>query len=372
MALLLNRATVIDQVAAAVRTGLGRGEWVDWLPGERRLCEDLHVARNTLRAALRQLEHEGLLEIVPGQGAKVLVKATATPQKESHVGFLCPLPLERLRPRQALWIDWLRARLAEDGTLLRVFHGHHYFRANAGSVLGRLVEKERCGCWILVLSSKTTQQWFERNRVPCVLAGTCHEGVNLSFVDLDSRATCRHAVSTLLRLGHRRIAYLAAPPETAGDLLSEVGFREAIDALSGAVGAVVHHRPGRRALALAVRRLMDRADPPTAILVRESYAYLTAFSVLLQLGKRVPEDVSLISREADIFLTFVEPEPACYVQDPQLFARKLARLTQRLLHDPAAAPQRVLLIPQLSRGASVRSVEPVASGTGPVGSAAPG
>lgn len=352
---LLQRATVIDQVAAALRAGLGSGEWSDWLPAERRLCEDLHVARNTLRSALRQLAHEGLIEIQPGQGARVLTRGVAPLPKENHVGFLCPLPLEQLRPRQALWIDQLRARLAESGTLLRIFHGPQYFREQSDVALGRLVEKEKCGCWILVLASRATQQWFERNRVPCVVAGTCHEGVNLSSVDLDSRATCRHAAGTLLRLGHRRIAYLAAPAEMAGDILSETGFREGMAVAADAEGIIVHHGPGRRALALAVRRIMARETPPTAILVRESYAYLTVFSVLLQEGRRVPEDVSLVSREADIFLTFVEPEPACYVQDPQLFARKLARITLRLLREPSAAPQRVLLLPQLARGASMRA-----------------
>ncbi len=356
MPLRLQRTTVIDQVAVALRDGIGRGEWRQWLPGERRLGEELQVGRNTLRAALRQLAEDGLVEIVAGQGNRILKPNTVSAAKGEHVvGLLSPEPLERLRPRQALWIDELRGNLAESGSRLKMVHGPQFFRANPASALERLVHQEKRDCWILVLSNKACQQWFERHRIACVIAGSCHAGVDLPFVDLDYQALCRHAASTLLRLGHRHIAFLTHVPEAAGDMMSEAGFMEGVRSFAetGAEGSVVHHGPGKEGVRHCVRNLMQRPCPPTALLVNNSYLYLTVFSLLTQMGHRVPQDVSLLSRDADTFLSYLDPEPACYLEDPHLFGRKLARITAKLLHEPPARPPRVKLIPRLVKGASM-------------------
>jgi DNA-binding LacI/PurR family transcriptional regulator len=366
MPLRLQRASVIEQVAAAVRDGVRRGEWEDWLPGERRLCEELHVGRNTLRAALRQLAQDGVVDIRPGEGTRILQSPTARRSRGEHlVGLLSPEPLERLRPRQALWIDELRGRLAENGSLLKVVHGPQFFRANPASALQRLVEQEKCGCWILVLSNKAAQQWFERRGIRCVIAGSCHEGVNLPFVDIDYRALCRHAATTLLRLGHRHVAFVTHVPEAAGDMLSEAGFMEGVRSFAGAEGSVVHPGAGREAVAHCVRTLMERSGAPTALLVNNSYLYLTVFSTLTQAGRRVPHDVSLLSRDADTFLSYLAPLPACYLEDPHLFARKLARITAKLLHEVPARPPQVQLMPRFVKGGSVAAPRGAGAAAGP-------
>jgi LacI family transcriptional regulator len=271
------------------------------------------------------------------------------------MGLLSPAPLSRLRPRQALWIDDLRGRLAEDGSLLKVFYGPQYFRAKPAAALQKLVQQEKCGCWILVLSNKATQQWLERWRIPCVIAGSCHAGVDLPFIDVDYRALCRHAATTLLQLGHRRIAFITHTPQAAGDNISEEGFLEGVRAFpeGSGDGVVVHHGSDKDAVKRCIRTLMARPFPPTALLVNNSHLYLTVFSVLTQLGRRVPEEVSLLSRDADTFLSYLDPEPACYVEDPQLYAAKLARITTRLLHERPAKSPHVLLIPRLVRGKSL-------------------
>ena len=356
MPLRLQRTSLIDQLDATLREGLARGDWRDWLPSERRLGADLRVGRNSLRAALRRLADEGLVEIVPGQGTRNAGLVAHPPQTaEMVVGLLSPLRLEQLRPQQTLWIDELREILAETGGRLRFIHDPQYFRANPCQALQRLVSQERCGCWILVRSTKTCQAWFERQRIPCVIAGSCHEGVNLPFVDLDYRAMCRHAATTLRQLGHRRIAFLTQLAAAAGDLHSEAGFLEGVQGFpdGGAEGVVVHHPAEKASVANCVRRLLQSGRPPTGLLVNNSYQYLTVFSILAQMGRRIPQDVSLICRDEDRFLSFLEPEPARYVEDPHRFARKLARITATLMRGRPAKPPRVLLIPRLVRGTSI-------------------
>lgn len=67
-----NFRTVEDMVASVIRNAIGAGIFK---PGERlpqdRLASLLQVSRMPIRAALRQLESEGLLELHPHRGATV-------------------------------------------------------------------------------------------------------------------------------------------------------------------------------------------------------------------------------------------------------------------------------------------------------------
>lgn len=75
----LARVSTVDALVAALRARILDGE----LPAgarlvERELVEAYDVARHTLRAALRSLAAEGLVELVPNRGARV-----ATPRPEA-------------------------------------------------------------------------------------------------------------------------------------------------------------------------------------------------------------------------------------------------------------------------------------------------
>jgi DNA-binding GntR family transcriptional regulator len=47
------------------------GHWQGHLPGERELCAKLQVSRHTVRAALDELERDGLLEVSDRQRRKI-------------------------------------------------------------------------------------------------------------------------------------------------------------------------------------------------------------------------------------------------------------------------------------------------------------
>jgi LacI family transcriptional regulator len=244
--------------------------------------------------------------------------------------------------------------LAEADCRLRFVVMPPALRTAPAAALPRLLRQESSGCWVLVRSSAAVQGWFQRQGLPCVVAGSCHEGVRLPSVDLDYRALCRHAALALLRAGHRRIALLSPREGAAGDLRGEDGFREGTRSFPEQVeAAVVRHGPGPAELARVLRRLFAAARPPTGVLISESYAYLTACSVLAQLGRRVGADVSLVCRDEDRFLSYLEPEPARYVADPLHFARRLARLTGDLLAGRPLPAEPRLLLPRLVGGASL-------------------
>ncbi len=353
---LIPHRTVASQIAAQLRAEIAKGAWREWLPSERVLSRTVQASRNTVRTALEQLKAEGLVVPARGLGNRIVTTTPAAPanNQPSSVGVLIPEPVGRLRPLIALWIDELKDLLLEEGCRLRVHEGKQYYLSNPARALERLIGQQDHGAWVLTLSSEATQRWFAQRQIPCLVAGSTFAGVALPHFDLDYRAIGRHAAGSLLRLGHRRIALLNREARRAGDVDSENGFLEAVQASRSrdATAEIAYHRDDVESVARALQKLFDRGRPPTGLVVSNSYAYLSAASLLAQRGLRVPRDVSLISRDDDPFLASMAPEPARYVVAPQAFAKKMIGPVLRLLSGEQSARPPAPLLPKFVAGGS--------------------
>lgn len=355
---LIPHRTVASQIAAQLRAEVEKGTWVGWLPSERALSHSLQASRNTVRAALDQLKAGGLIAPVRGLGNRVVVRRVSPATEQSKtVGVLIPEPIGHLRPLIALWIDELKDLLFEEGYRLRIHEGRQYYQTNPARALERLVEQHPHGAWVLTLSSEAMQRWFARRDRPCLVAGSTFPEIALPHYDLDYRAICRHAAGVLLRLGHRHLALLNRESRRAGDVDSELGFLEGVNTSPqpGATADVAYHRDDVESVARALNRLLDRQVPPTALVVCNSYAYLSTVSVLAQRGLRVPRDLSVISRDDDPFLASLAPLPARYIVDPHTFAKKMLGSLLQMLKRTPPSREPTLLLPKYSSGGSTAS-----------------
>jgi LacI family transcriptional regulator len=357
MTQLPQRQSLVSQTADLLRESIEKGAWLDRLPSERTLCEQYQISRNTLRTALGQLQRDRLIRPVHGSGNHIIARPRKPGPRQTlrDVGLLSPEPLERLRATQTLWIDELRAMLSERGFRLRVFHGQQYFRAAPQPTLKKLTTQNPHACWILILSNERTQGWFEQHSIPCVVAGSVYPGVDLPFRDLDHRAMCRHAAGVMLAAGHRKVAMLIQKSRRAGDLDSEAGFVEGVRLSSHAEADVViaNHEPTVTGISHALRRLMEQKVPPTALLVANPHHFLAVATRLTQLGWRIPEQVSLISRDDEPYLSYVVPEPARYVVNPHTMAKSLLRAILEQLEGGVVTHRSIRIMPDFIRGESL-------------------
>ena len=353
---LIPHRTVASQLATQLRSELEKGTWRGWLPSERVLSRTLQASRNTVRVALEQLKADGLVEPVRGLGNRVIgvAKSPSASDQAKTVGVLIPEPIGHLRPLIALWIDELKDLLIEEGYRLRIHQGRQYFQTNPARALERLIEQHPHSAWVLTLSSEAMQRWFARRGASCLVAGSTYPDVTLPHYDLDYRAICRHAAGVLLRLGHRRLALLNRESRRAGDVDSERGFLEGVRQSKhrDSSADIAYHRDDVESVARALRSLLDRKNPPTAIVVSNSYAYLSAASLLAQRGLRVPRDISLISRDDDPFLGSLVPEPARYRVVPHSFAKKILGALLQMLNRSPALRSPAALLPKFTSGGS--------------------
>lgn len=109
-------ARAVDGIAAQVREMIadGRLKPGDRLPAERDLSARLHVSRNTLREALRALEHAGIVEMRKGAtgGAFVLPGSSGVivngMRDLYHLGAITPQQLTEAR----IWLSEVVVRVA--------------------------------------------------------------------------------------------------------------------------------------------------------------------------------------------------------------------------------------------------------------------
>mgnify|MGYP001157866112 FL=1 len=109
-------ARAADEIARQIRELVASGQIKpgDRLPSERDLAQRLHVSRNTLREALRALEHAGMIEMRKGAagGAFVLPGdsgAIVTGLKDLyHLGAITPQQLTDAR----IWLSDVVVRVA--------------------------------------------------------------------------------------------------------------------------------------------------------------------------------------------------------------------------------------------------------------------
>jgi len=350
-------ASLPAQVAETLREQIRSRTWNEWLPSERALAESMQVSRKTLRKAMSQLQREGVVEAVRGLGTRIIANGAGNTGQpvEPVVVLITPDPVERMRPYTSLWIGHLRSLLIEHGFRLRMVDSHKYFSRRPSAALRKLTTSQPAACWLLANSTEATQRWFSDSELPCVVAGSCHPGIDLPNVDLDHYALCRHAAGVLLGAGHRRVAMLNEHSDRAGDLESEAGFiagvRESPHA--DATPLVIHHEHSPESLCRALQRLLSMAQMPTAILVSNGASYLTIISSLAQRKLCVPEDVSVVSRDDEPFLHFLVPRPTYYAANPHTFAKRLLRPVLKLLTGATPLPRSTRILPTYVKGGSL-------------------
>jgi len=348
------RPSLITHSADFLREALLRGEWQEVLPSERTLCTRLRISRPTLRAVLTQLEREGVIGAVVNKRRQIFAhphmrgKAVA-----SHViALLTPVPQQAMPPFVLFWVDALRELLAEADYQLEVHASPHCFTAKHAGGLKKLTQRVPAAAWVMFRSTPLMQRWFVEQQLPAVIAGSCADDMGLPSVDLDYRATCRHAATMLMQKGHRRIALLLPDSAHGGDADSAQGFREAF-ATCEAQPCVVQHRETAEQVIKSLDEALRRKPAPTAFLVARSIHTLTVMTHLLRLGHKLPRDFAIVSRDDDAFLDHVVPKVTRYSADAAKFAKRLARLVLVLAQTGHTSTKPVRLMPDLRRGETV-------------------
>ncbi|NOX98944.1 MAG: substrate-binding domain-containing protein [Verrucomicrobia bacterium] len=352
---LPKRCSLIAETVESLRNGIEAGQWRDTLPGERVLMEQLQVGRTTIRTALKELQREGLLEVTQGKNRRIKKKKSGLNDggKERVVGVLSSTPLTGLNPSTLLLLDVLRRTLARAGFAMRIHHDKACYSAKPSRALEKLVSRNPSNVWMLLYSKETTERWFVRKKIPCLVMGSSRPNIMLPSIDADHRAVCHHAGGVLLRKGHSRIALVLPREIFGGDADSEVGLKELVASSKNASMQVLRHDGSAEHLCKLVDTALKQKNAPTAFVVARAQHTLTLVFHLLNQGKRIPQDVAVISRDDDIFLEALRPEITRYSNDTERYAKRVSAAARQLAETGILPAQAIRLMPEFLPGETV-------------------
>jgi DNA-binding LacI/PurR family transcriptional regulator len=346
------RPSLPRQVAEHLRQKISDGLWHDALPSEMTLCRELQVSRVTLRAALAMLADEGLVSVSQGSRRRILQSGPKRNQKLRRVMWLSRVPVEKLSHWLVQVLAELRERLRPRGIVVDVVVSLRVFSVRPEKALRSLLAEHPHAVWVLPSVPLPAQRWFAQQAgVKAVLAGSRHDSLDMPpCVEEDFAAVGRHAAGLLMARGHRRLALLMPPGGSAGDAQTIAGFREAA---AGAEVLVCEHDGSKTGL---IRRLdaLLKGQRPSALFVAGAGHTLTVLTHLLSRGLRIPQDLSLLSRDHDVMLDHTTPALTCYQPQAEAFGRALAKSVTSQID--GRRPPDARLFPDAIRGETLRRV----------------
>ncbi|MDI1459814.1 LacI family DNA-binding transcriptional regulator [Catellatospora sp. KI3] len=186
---------------------------------------------------------------------------------------------------------------------------------------------------------------------PSVLIGLPADPAGLTCVDLDFHAAGAVCVEHLAALGHREIALLGAPRvvyerDTGYAHRTRDGFTDAARRL----GLTAHAQPCEEhpdAVTAELTALLDRHPGLTGLVVHNEAAVTHVLGTLRALGRRVPEDISVVAICPDELAERCSP-PLSSVQIPaEDVGRQAVDLLMRKM-DAEPVPDATLLAPALT------------------------
>ena len=324
--------SVVEQTAANLRTGLREGRWSGRLPGVVRLAAECDVSTRVVRAALRQLEKEGLLA-ARGHGRSRTVAAP------SGAGV----------SRRALRVGvFLYAR--EDrhmGYMAELQHaletaGHVTFFAQKSQIdlnfairrVKSQVSQTPADAWVVCAGSREVLEWFATQPVPVIALFGRASRVPIASSGPDKVPAYAEATRQLIRLGHRRILLLClklrrlpVPGPIERAFLAELaahgcpvsGFNlpdweETIEGFHVLLAALF------------------RTTPPTALIIDTVPLFIAAQQFLAGRNLLVPKHVSLVSTDADPAFEWCHPAISHIRWDSQPVIRRIVRWATAVSH----------------------------------------
>lgn len=192
---------------------------------------------------------------------------------------------------------------------------------------------------------------------PSVLIGFPASSEGLTCIDLDFAAAGGQCVEHLAALGHREVALLGAPQvvydrHTGYAVRTRAGFAEAAERL-GVAAEALPCEESPDAVHAEVAELLEKRPGLTGLVVHNEAAVSHVLAALSTLGRRVPQDVSVVAICPDELAERVHPAlTSVLIPAEEVGRHAVALLMQKLAETPAEVPEATLLPPRLTVRAS--------------------
>lgn len=209
---------------------------------------------------------------------------------------------------------------------------------------------------VIVTASRVGDHYsrhLQRFGAPIVLVNNMVKGEYLYAITCEQTEGANQAINYLIRLGHKRIAYIGSPSRQLSSQMRQQGYETALnDAGIPIDPALIVNPPGAQDV-IAGQTALQQLWParPTVIF---AYNDLTAIGVMMaarQMGIRIPQELSIIGFDDIEATEFVTPPLTTVHQPREAMGRAAMQMALDLLHEKAIQ-NRTLHCDLIIRGSS--------------------
>lgn len=160
--------------------------------------------------------------------------------------------------------------------------------------------------------------------LPVLVVGDPSVAGGLPAVWTDDATSMRDSVRYLAALGHRRIARIAGAEGLAHTRIRDEAYSDEMRKL-GLEGVVLRTDYTAQAGAAAIRSALTSPEPPTAFVSDNDIMAVAGLTVALELGLRVPDDVSIIAWDDSVLCEHTFPRLTALSHDVISFGSHVGR-----------------------------------------------
>lgn len=309
------------------------------LPSEHQLCETHQLARTTVRNAMQLLEEQGWINRIHGKGSFVSTKPPI-PIKQQLDIFAFVLPEVRTGFYPSLQRSFEQAAAFTQNQVL-VCCTENKVDMQGNTIL-QLIDKHVAGVALVPATVPPTPAYqvrqLQQHGIPVVFCHRDVEGIQAPLLSIPFREVGLLAGQTLLEQGHRSIA-LFSPHRATASIEYETGLREALAAspdpcpepfIFHGPSSQLHPIDYEQDLLNTLELMFQRPEPPTAIFATFDSLAELIYLLLGKLGKRVPEDVSLLGFGGTVRHGAIQSRLSSITVDEVAIGRKAAELLTQM------------------------------------------
>ena len=191
-------------------------------------------------------------------------------------------------------------------------------------------------------------RYLADNRLPTVLIDRLVSN-RFDQIGVENKRATIELVHHLIGHGHRRIGLVSGLAGLATTMERVDGYRAALREAGLPFAPDLVHSGGSIVdpARAACRRLLELADPPTAIVTANNLMTIGAMRGLRDAGRRVPEDVALVGFDDFDWAECFSPRLTVVAQPCEQIGRRAARLLIQRLGDPEGKRRTLRLRPTL-------------------------
>ncbi|MEV6851042.1 LacI family DNA-binding transcriptional regulator [Actinoplanes sp. NPDC051411] len=291
-----------------------------------------------------------VLAAVEHLGYRPSAAARALRGRTDTIGVVLP---DLRNPFFADILDGVTEHLASSDHQLFMASSHDD-EASEGRVTDALIDRSMDGVILVAPISSRRRLEHVAHTVPTVVVGRHGPAAGYDIVADDDFAGAGLVVAHLAELGHRRIAHIEHH-ETDPVRLAEMpnarradGYRHAMRAHGlGADIDVVSTTYNRDGGYRGARRLLDRAERPTAIFAGADIVAMGVLDALTEAGLSVPGDISVAGYDNITFAAFAPVALTTVDQTGHRIGRTAARLLLERIADRSRPTSQVTFFPAL-------------------------